>query len=123
MWARVREVLKDYPWLVFEKNNKVIGYAYASKWKARSAYRFSAESTIYLHHNYIGIGVGTMLYQALIEDVKKRDVHRLIAGIALPNEPSIALHERQGFTKCAQFNEVGFKQNRWIDVGYWEKHL
>lgn len=123
MQRRVTETTLRYPWLVYEHNNTVIGYAYATHWKVRSAYRFSAESTIYLHPDHTQKGIGKVLYTSLIGELGKTTIHSLIGGIALPNPSSIALHERLGFRKCAQFNQVGYKFGQWIDVGYWEKHL
>ncbi len=119
--GKVNEVTKKFPWLVFEENNIVAGYAYAYKWKNRAAYKHSAESSVYIHQNYFGKGIGSKLLEKLIEEVKLKNIHCLIGGIALPNETSIALHEKFGFKKCAEFREVGFKFGRWIDVGYWEK--
>lgn len=101
-----------YPWIVFEVKGNVIGYAYASLWKGRSAYRFSAESTMYLDQQYAGRGIGSKLYESLISELKKNEVHSLIGGIALPNEASIALHEKFGFKKGAHFKEVGRKFDR-----------
>lgn len=108
------------PWLIAEENGAVLGYAYASKWKGRCAYRFSAESTVYLDSASKGKGFGKALYAALIDALRGRGLHAVIGGIALPNDASIALHERLGFEKVAQFKQVGFKQDRWIDVGYWQ---
>jgi L-amino acid N-acyltransferase YncA len=108
------------PWLVYEENNEICGYAYASNWKSRCAYKQSIESTIYLSNHFFGKGIGTKLYEALINELKKQDYHAIIGGISLPNEGSIALHEKLGFEKVAQFKEVGYKFDQWIDVGYWE---
>ncbi|MFP8965536.1 arsinothricin resistance N-acetyltransferase ArsN1 family B [Pokkaliibacter sp. CJK22405] len=112
-----------HPWLVATINEQLIGYAYATPWKTRSAYRFSVETSVYLSHFHVGQGTGKQLYLSLIAAIKASGFHRLNAGIALPNEASIGLHEHLGFIKVAHFTEVGFKHNRWIDVGYWEKAL
>lgn len=108
------------PWLVAEAGGAVLGYAYASKWKGRCAYRYSVESTVYLDAAKTGRGLGTPLYRALIDALRGRSLHAVIGGIALPNEASVALHEKLGFRKVAQFPEVGYKFGRWIDVGYWQ---
>jgi len=108
------------PWLVAIEDAAIVGYAYASKWKGRCAYRHSAESTVYLDPSQKGKGIGRALYAALIERLRTRGMHAVIGGIALPNEASIALHERLGFEKVAHFKQVGFKRDRWIDVGYWQ---
>ena len=110
------------PWLVAENAGVVVGYAYADRWRQRSAYRHSVESTIYLDANQVGAGLGTRLYQQFLGTLPAT-VHVVIGGIALPNAASVALHERLGFVKVAHFHEVGFKFNRWIDVGYWQKTL
>jgi len=110
----------NLPWLVFEENDNVLGFAYASKWKSRCAYKHSVESTIYLAQDAMGRGLARSLYGQLLEDIKRRNIHAIIGGIALPNDASIALHERLGFEKVAHFKEVGFKFNEWIDVAYWE---
>ncbi|MDJ0941463.1 MAG: GNAT family N-acetyltransferase [Woeseiaceae bacterium] len=108
------------PWLVAEQAGSVLGYAYASKWKGRCAYRYSVESTIYLDPEATGRGLGVPLYSALIHAVRTLSMHSMIGGIALPNDPSIGLHEKLGFRKIGQFVEVGYKFDRWIDVGYWQ---
>jgi phosphinothricin acetyltransferase len=108
------------PWLVLEENGRVRGYAYATRWRVRPAYRHSVESSVYLEQGASGQGWGRLLYDALIEQLRAGELHLVIGGIALPNERSVALHERLGFTKAAQFTEVGFKHGRWVDVGYWQ---
>jgi phosphinothricin acetyltransferase len=119
---RIQEVESlALPWLVAEQGATVIGYAYATKWHARSAYRFSAEITVYLDPNHTRKGVGTRLYEQLFPIIQSRGIRAAIAGIALPNESSVVLHERFGLAKVAHFKEVGFKLDRWIDVGYWQR--
>ena len=108
------------PWLVAEASGEIIGYAYASKWKGRCAYRYTVESTVYLDPAHTGKGLGLQLYSALIAAIRACDMHAVIGGIALPNASSIGLHERLGFRKVAHFEQVGFKQGRWVDVGYWQ---
>ena len=111
------------PYLVAHADGRLLGYAYASKWRARPAYRTSVESSIYLDPEAAGRGAGTALYRALLDELRARDVHMVIGGIAQPNEPSAALHEKLGFRKVAHFSEVGRKFGRWVDVGYWELRL
>jgi phosphinothricin acetyltransferase len=123
MAGRIRDVSAHLPWLVLEEAGQILGYAYATKWRARSAYRFSVEVSVYLASGQRGRGWGKQLYAALLDDLAKRDVHAVIGGIALPNEASIALHEKMGFQKVAHFERVGFKNQQWIDVGYWQKLL
>ena len=120
MAYRMEETSARYPWLVCEEESRVVGFAYASRWQSRCAYRYSAETTVYLDPQFTGRGLGTQLYRALIERLKNTSLHSLIGAIALPNEVSIALHEKLGFEKIGQFKQVGWKFGRWIDVGYWE---
>ena len=111
------------PWLVACIDGAVAGYAYASKWKGRCAYRYAVEITVYLDGQHQGRGLGTVLYQALFDELRAAGLHTVIAGISLPNDASIALHEKMGLEKVAHFREVGFKFDRWIDVGYWQANL
>lgn len=120
MARRIDDVRKRFPWLVIEADGVVAGYAYASLWKTRSAYRFAVESTIYLAPEAVGRGLGTTLYRALLDLLPQCDVHRAVGCIALPNEGSVALHEKLGFRKIGVFDQVGWKFGRWVDVGYWE---
>ena len=120
MKRRIQEIAGRYVWLVYEEQGRLLGYAYASQWKPRLAYRHSVESSIYLAPDSAGKGVGKQLYTALFAQLKQREVHAIIAGVALPNAASVALHEKMGFTKIGHFKEVGNKFDQWIDVGYWQ---
>lgn len=121
MRSRIAKIkAQQLPWLVLEDERGILGYAYATRWKERAAYRFSVETTIYLKPDVKGKGLGTTLYSTLIELLKNLKVHSALAGIALPNDNSIKLHEKMGMRKVAHFEEVGFKLNRWVDTGYWQ---
>ncbi len=120
MAGRIASVRARFSWLVLEKDGAVLGYAYAAPWKDRASYRFAVESAIYLAPEHAGRGLGEKLYRALLAELPACNVHCVIAGISLPNAPSIALHEKVGFKKIAVFEQVGWKLERWIDVGYWE---
>ena len=122
MEERIRRISAKYPYLVLEDDGsgEVNGYAYANTWRERSAYRFAAEISIYVRDDFRGKGMGRRLMERLLEEIRKRDIHSLVAGIALPNERSVALHEKFGFRKVAHFEEIGFKFGKWLDVGYWE---
>lgn len=120
MEERITHISQKYPWLVYEVNNELVGYAYVTGWRSRSAYRYSGESTVYLKPQYKRQGIGYALYLRLIEESKALSLHSLIGGIALPNNASIALHEKLNFKKVAHFKQVGYKLNQWIDVGYWQ---
>ncbi len=120
MERRIATTIECLPWLVFEQDGRVDGYAYASRWKGRCAYRFSVESTVYLRQDTRGRGIGTALYSRLISELRDQDFHAAIGGVSLPNPASERLHEKLGFTKVAHFPEVGFKFGKWIDVAYWQ---
>src|SRR5688500_15281278 len=122
MQARIAEARSaDLPWLVAtEEGGGIIGYTHASRWKGRWAYRYSVESTVYLAPSRTRRGMGRVLYATLVERLRERGIHAVIGGIALPNEASVALHERLGFEQVAHFRQVGFKLDRWVDVGYWQ---
>ncbi len=121
MAARVIEVRgHELPWLVAERDGEVLGYSHASRWKARSAYRFAVETSVYLKHGMQGQGIGRALYGGLLPFLRARGVHAVIGGAALPNAASVALHEKLGFQHVGTFRQVGFKQQRWVDVAYWQ---
>lgn len=120
MARRIEDVTPRFPWLVAEGHGAIVGYAYATLWRVRSAYRFSVETTVYVAPGYQRRGVGAALYHDLLAALRKLDVHCAVGAIALPNDASVALHERFGFKKVGQFVEIGFKLGRWVDVGYWE---
>lgn len=120
MGKRINEIVPSYPWLVYEYNETVLGYAYATRWRARAAYRHSVELSIYISKDNLGKGIGKKLYETILAELRKTDVHAVIGGMSLPNEPSEKLHESLGFKKIAEFKEVGYKFQKWIDVGYWE---
>lgn len=117
---RVENYSKKHPWLVALVDDKVVGYAYATQWQSRSAYRVSVEISCYLDHRHTGHGYGKQLYRELLQRLKTLGCHVVIAGIALPNEASVKLQAAFGFEKVAHFREVGYKHQRWVDVGYWQ---
>ncbi len=122
--GRIAEVqAQGLPWLVAEQGGEIAGYSYASRWKARSAYRFAVETTVYLKHGFQGLGIGKTLYGALLPILKAKGIHAVIGGAALPNPASVALHEKLGFEQVATFRQVGFKHGQWVDVAYWQRIL
>ncbi|QBK05814.1 N-acetyltransferase [Hylemonella gracilis] len=122
MSARIEDILAaGLPWLVLEESGQLLGYAYASKWKTRSAYRYSVEISVYLKHGIQAQGLGSRLYEALFAALVERDIHAAMGGIVLPNEASVRLHEKFGMKQVARFEQVGYKFGRWLDVGYWQK--
>lgn len=123
MAERICHITAKFPWVVAEAAGAVVGYAYATEWRARSAYRYSVESTVYVSAAGRGHGTGTALYRELLAQLAAGGYHLVIAGITLPNEASVRLHERLGFMKVAHFHEVGRKFEQWLDVGYWQRQL
>ncbi len=121
MAAEIAAVSDQCPWVVWMDDGHLLGYAAASEWKSRCAYRFSVETTIYLDPEAGGKGIGTELYADLLERVRAAGHHSALGGIALPNPASVALHEKLGFEKVGHLREVGWKFDQWVDVGYWQK--
>ena len=121
MAAEIAAVSDQCPWVVWEDDGRLLGYAAASEWKSRCAYRYSVETTIYLDPEAGGKGIGTKLYADLLERVRAAGHHSALGGIALPNPASVALHEKLGFEKVGHLREVGWKFDQWVDVGYWQK--
>ena len=124
MAQRISDIVgADLPWLVAQDGEQVIGFAYASKWKGRCAYRHSVEVTVYLSHSMTSKGIGSALYTQLFDSLRSKSIHVVLGGISLPNEASIALHEKFGMKKVAHFDEVGYKFGNWVDVAYWQGKL
>jgi phosphinothricin acetyltransferase len=123
MQTRINQTSANFPYLVYEREGSLVGYAYATQWRPRSAYRHSVEVTIYLQKSQGGLGVGSALYSELVTQLRQRGFRTAIGGIALPNAASVALHEKLGFEKVGHIKQVGFKFEQWIDVGYWQLML
>lgn len=132
MAARVAKIRKaGLPWLVAKDNDTVLGYAYAGSFRERAAYDHTLETSIYLDPDTRARGVGTALFAELLarlgdlttDDSIHAPVHALLGVIALPNDASVALHERFGMRHVGTTKQVGWKFDRWIDVGYWQLEL
>ena len=123
MQKRITQILEYSEFVVYEDEGMIIGYAYASKWRTRPAYDHTFETTVYVKDSYHGKGIAKSLYETLLDLMKKRGVKQLIAGISLPNDRSVAFHEKAGFKKVGHFEKVGFKFGKWIDVGFWQKGI
>jgi L-amino acid N-acyltransferase YncA len=121
--SRILKVIDRYPWLALESDGIVRAYAYAGAYHARGAYRHTVEISVYVEKGFEGRGFGSRLYGALFPLLESDDIHVVIAGIALPNPGSVALHERFGMEKVAHFREVGRKFGQWIDVAHWQRIL
>jgi len=120
MQARIASTTAAYPWLVAERDGRLLGYAYATRWRSRSAYDHTVESTVYVADAARGTGIGRPLYIALLDALRRQAVHAVVGCIALPNPGSVALHEKCGFEKVGHFPQVGRKFDQWIDVGFWQ---
>jgi L-amino acid N-acyltransferase YncA len=121
MRARVDKTLAKYPWLVFERDGWIAGYAYASEHRSRAAYQWSADVSCYVHPDARRQGVGSALYHALLRILRKQGYHAAFAGITLPNPASVRLHEAVGFEAVGGvYREVGFKLGAWHDTGWWQ---
>ena len=120
MARRIEAVLRTHEWLVVTGDDVVLGYAYASRFRERLSYRYTAESTVYLAPQHCGKGLGAPLYRALLSRIFELGYRHAIGGISLPNDASVGLHERLGFVKVAHYPRIGKKFDRWIDVGFWQ---
>lgn len=121
--TRINSALKSHEWLVACHSSGVTGYAYASQYRPREAYRFAAETTVYVRPDQRGKGVANSLYDALFESLDSKGFRRAYAGIALPNAASVALHKAVGFESIGTFPEAGFKFGLWHDVSWWQRKV
>ncbi len=115
------EARANYPWLIACQDNVCVGYAYASRHRARAAYRFSVETSVYLRTDQRGRGVGRQLYEALFDMLATTEFCNAYAGVTLPNGASIRLHEAMGFQRIGVFPRVGFKFDAWHDVAWFHR--
>ena len=112
-----------HPFLVGVEGEVVLGYAYASEFRDRPAYHRTVETSVYVHRDARGRRVGSLVYDVLLARLAERGFHTALALIALPNDPSVRLHERAGFEHAGTLRQVGDKQDRMIDVGIWQRML
>jgi phosphinothricin acetyltransferase len=120
---RISNIIEKYPYLVFEENGQIMGYAYAGVFRTRVAYANSSEASVYVHKDHYRKGIAKKLYSQLLQDMKASGLRTAIGGITLPNNASVHLHESFGFEKVAHFKEVGHKFDQWLDVGFWQLML
>ncbi|MYD08976.1 MAG: N-acetyltransferase family protein [Chloroflexi bacterium] len=121
--ARIRQTRAQYPWLVCEIDGRLAGYAYASVFRARRAYQWTTETTVYVHPDFQRRGVSRALYRSLIAVLRAQGYCNAVGVIALPNEASIRAHEAAGFRKIGVFENVGFKAGNWRHTGWWQLEL
>lgn len=120
---KLNQIIPNYPYIVYEENNEILGYAYGSRFRPRAAYNYVAESTVYVKHEAHGKQIGTKLYTELIRILKETDLHTVLGVLTIPNEASIKLHEKLGFEQVANLKEVGKKFGEWQNVGIWQLKL
>jgi phosphinothricin acetyltransferase len=123
MQKRIETILQKYPWIVCEVDGKMAGYVYASKYRDREAYQWSCECTAYIHEQFKGKGIGKALYQLLFQLLKLQGFRTVYAVITLPNDASVGIHEKCGFEKFAEYENVGYKFNNWHTVGWWKLQI
>ena len=123
MARRIAAVTQTHPWLVAERGGAVAGFAYGSRHRDRAAYRWAADVAVYVDPRHVRGGVGRELYAELLGLLRGRGLRWAVAGIALPNEASVALHEAFGFEPVGVYREIGFKHGAWRDVGWWQCDL
>ncbi|HEY2768808.1 MAG TPA: arsinothricin resistance N-acetyltransferase ArsN1 family B [Solirubrobacteraceae bacterium] len=121
--SRIRETSTTYPWLVSESAGTIIGYAYGSSHRARAAYRWAADVTVYVAPTHHRRGVGRELYDELIRRLAQQHLRIACAGITLPNDASISLHRALGFQPVGVYRRIGWKHGAWHDVSWWQLDL
>ncbi|WP_105113535.1 GNAT family N-acetyltransferase [Streptococcus suis] len=121
--SRIEKTLEKFPYLVAVEEGALVGYAYASSYYARAAYDWTVELSVYIRQEARGKGIGSLLYDALEEDLTARGFKNFLACIALPNPASIALHEKRGYEQVAHFKKVGYKFDTWHDIVWLQKSL
>ncbi|HFI0148623.1 TPA: N-acetyltransferase family protein [Streptococcus suis] len=121
--SRIEKTLGKFPYLVAVEEGKILGYAYASTYYARAAYDWTVELSVYIQQEARGKGIGSMLYDALEEDLTACGFKNFLACIALPNPASLALHEKRGYEQVAHFKKVGYKFGTWHDIVWLQKSL
>lgn len=123
MGERIAQKLLTHPWVVYEAQGTVVGYAHASTYRPRAAYQWSVEVSVYLHERWRGQGIGQALYTSLFALLRLQGFFSVYAGITLPNPASVALHERMGMRPLGVYHHAGYKLGAWHDVGWWQSSL
>lgn len=123
MAERIARTSASHPWLVAEDERDVLGYAYACRHRERPAYRWSADVSVYVSAEQRRQGIGSCLYESLFERLRRQRFRTACAGITLPNDASVALHERLGFVSVGVYRRIGWKAGAWRDVGWWQLDL
>lgn len=117
---RIKDYLENWPWLVYETDGQIAGYAYAGRYRERIAYQWCVESSVYINDNFQQHGIAGKLYSTLFDILKKQGFRTVYAVINLPNDKSVKLHEKCGFHYFATYEKVGYKLGKWKNVGWWQ---
>lgn len=120
---RIRVIQRSHPWLVAELDDAVAGYAYASHHRERASYRWATDVTVYISSAHHRRGLGRALYGALFDLLVRQGFYEACAGITLPNDASVGLHESLGFQPVGIYRDIAYKFGRWRSVGWWQKTL
>jgi phosphinothricin acetyltransferase len=112
-----------HEWVVAERGGRVVGYAYAGIHRSRKAYQWTAEVTAYVDRTVQRTGLGRLLYTELFDRLRRRGFRLLVAGITLPNDASVGMHEALGFEPVGVYRNIGWKTGQWWDVGWWQLDL
>jgi len=117
---KINTIIANYPFIVYEENNEILGYAYGSRFRPKPAYSHTVESTVYVKQGQHGKQIGTKLYKELLHLIQQENFHIVLGVLTLPNEASVKLHEKFGFKQVAHLKEVGFKFRKWQDIGFYQ---
>jgi phosphinothricin acetyltransferase len=120
---RIKDYLANWPWLIYELDGKIAGYAYGSKYRERVGYQWCVECSVYVDDKFQQKGIARKLYEALFEILKQQGYRNVYAVINLPNDKSVRLHESCGFKWFANYENVGYKLGAWKTVGWWQLTL
>jgi phosphinothricin acetyltransferase len=123
MATRIARIQATHPWLVAERDGRVVGFAYGSLHHERAAYRWAADVSVYVHSAHHRLGLGRALYQALLAMLREQRLQIACAGVTLPNDASVGLHEALGFERVGVYRQIGYKAGAWHDVGWWQLRL
>jgi phosphinothricin acetyltransferase len=120
---RIEVYQENWPWLIFEIDGIIAGYAYATKHRERTAYQWCVESSVYVNDDYQKRGIAKALYTALFSILKYQGCRNVYAGITLPNDKSISFHKKYGFMWIADYKNIGYKLSKWHTVSWWQMQL
>lgn len=121
--CRIESIVNQYPYLVYQINDEIVGYAYASKHRERAAYCYDVDVSVYIRPTYHGSGVAHKLYECLFKILQEQGYVNVYAAYSVPNEKSMQFHHKFGFTSIGTFHNAGYKFGKWHDVVWMEKTI